>query len=57
MVKNLPEMLETRVQSQGQEDFLETRMATHSSNLGMQNSMGRQTWWATVHGSQRVRHD
>ena len=57
MVKNLPEMLETRVQSQGQEDFLETRMATHSSNLGMQNSMDRQTWWATVHGSQRVRHD
>ena len=31
MVKNLPAMLETRVQSLGQEDPLEKRMATHSS--------------------------
>ena len=33
MVKNLPAMLETRVQSLGQEDPLEKRMATHSSIL------------------------
>ena len=33
MVKYLPAMQETRVQSLGQEDPLEKRMATHSSNL------------------------
>ena len=33
MVKNLPAMLETQVQSPGQEDPLEKRMATHSSIL------------------------
>ena len=31
LVKNLPEMQETRVQSPGQEDPLEKGMATHSS--------------------------
>ena len=33
MVKNLPEMQETRVQFQGQEDALEEEMATLSSIL------------------------
>ena len=33
MVKNLPEMQETWVQSPGQEDPLEKGMATHSSIL------------------------
>ena len=33
MVKNLPKMQETRVQSPGQEDPLEKGMATHSSIL------------------------
>ena len=33
MVKNLPAMRETRVQSLGQEDLLEEEMATHSSTL------------------------
>ena len=33
MVKNLPAMQETQVQSLGWEDPLETRMATHSSIL------------------------
>ena len=33
MVKNLPEMQETWVQSLGQEDPLEKQMATHSSIL------------------------
>ena len=33
MVKNLPVMLETWVQSLGQEDPLEKEMATHSSIL------------------------
>ena len=33
MVKNLPVMQETWVQSLGREDLLEKRMATHSSIL------------------------
>ena len=33
MVKRLPTMRETRVQSLGQEDLLEKEMATHSSTL------------------------
>ena len=33
MVKNLPEVQETRVQSLGREDPLEEEMATHSSIL------------------------
>ena len=33
MVKDLPTMQETRVQSLGQEDLLEKEMATHSSIL------------------------
>ena len=33
LVKNLPAMQETQVQSQGQEDPLEKEMATHSSTL------------------------
>ena len=34
MVKNLPAMQETQVQSLGQEDPLEKEMATHSIILG-----------------------
>ena len=33
MIKNLPAMWETQVQSLGQEDALEEGMATHSSIL------------------------
>ena len=33
MVKNLPAMQETRIQSLGQEDLLEKEMTTHSSTL------------------------
>ena len=33
MVKHLPTMLETQVQSLGREDTLEKEMATHSSTL------------------------
>ena len=33
MVKNLPTMRETQLQSLGQEDSLEKEMATHSSTL------------------------
>ena len=35
LVKNLPEMKETQVRSLGQEDPLETGIATHSSILAL----------------------
>ena len=46
MVKNLPAMWETWVQSLGWEDPLEEGMATHSSRT----PMDRGAWWAMVHG-------
>ena len=57
MVKHLPAMQETRVQSLGQEDPLEKEMATHSSTLAwkipwMEEPVGLQSM-----GSQRVGHD
>ena len=50
MVKNLPAMWETWVQSLGWEDPLEEGMATHSSILAwrMQWSSLRVVWRATV---------
>ena len=50
MVKNLPAMQETWVQSLGWEDSLEKRMATHSSILAW-----RIPWTEEPGGSQRVR--
>ena len=50
MVKNLPAVQQTRVQSLGQEDPLEKEMATHSSILGLENPMDGGAWWATVRG-------
>ena len=50
MVKNLPAMQETWVQSLGQEDPLEDNMATHSSILIWRIPMDRGAWRATVHG-------
>ena len=50
MVKNLPAMWETWVQSLGWEDPLEEGMATHSSILGWRIPMDRGAWWAIVHG-------
>ena len=46
MVKNLPAMQETCVHSLGQEDPLETGMATHSSILAtiLENYMDRGAW-------------
>ena len=35
LVKNLPPIRETKVQSLGQEDSLEKGMATHCSTLGL----------------------
>ena len=54
MVKRLPKIRKTQVQSLGQEDLLEKEMATHSSILawkipsteepGGLQSMGLQSW-------------
>ena len=57
MVKNLPAIQETWVQSLGWEDSLEEEMATHSSILAWRTPMDRGAWQATVQGSQRVGHD
>ena len=57
MVKNLPAMWETWVQSLGWEDPLEDGMATHSSILAWRIPMDGGAWWATVHGVTRVRHN
>ena len=58
MIKNLPAMWETQVQSLGQEDPLEEEMVTHSSILAMEipgteepgglQSMGSQKSWAQL---------
>ena len=50
MVKNLPAMWETWVQSLSWKDPLEEGMAMHSSILAWRIPMDRGTWWATVHG-------
>ena len=50
MVKNLPAMQETPVQSLGWEDPLEKEMATHSSIPALGNPMDRGAWRTTVHG-------
>ena len=57
MVKHLPAMKETQVQSLGWEDLLEKEMATHSSILAwkipcMEEPGGLQSMWL-----QRVGHD
>ena len=51
MVKNLPVMQETWVQSLGWEDPLEKGMATHSSILAWRIPIDRGAWQVTVHGS------
>ena len=57
MVKNLPAMLETEVQSLGQEDPLEKGMATHSSILAWSIPWTEEPGGLQSRGSQRVRHD
>ena len=50
MVKNLPAMQETWVQSLGLEDPLEEVMATYSSILAWRIPMDRGAWQGIVHG-------
>ena len=57
LVKNLPSVLETRVQFLGQEDPLEKELATHSSILAWRIPMDGGPWQATVHGVARIKHN
>ena len=57
MVKRLPTMLETQVQSLGWEDLLEKEMATHSSILAWKIPWTEEPGRLQSTGLQRVRHD
>ena len=57
IVKNLPAMQETRVQSLGREDPLEKGMATHSSILAWKTPWSEEPGGLQSMGSQRVGHD
>ena len=57
MVKNLPAMLETWVQSLGWEDALEEGMETHSSILAWRIPWTEEPGGLQTMGSQRVGHD
>ena len=57
LVKNLPAMQETRVQSLGQEDSLEKERAIHSSILIWRIPRIEEFGGLQSVGSQRVRHD
>ena len=57
MVKSLPAMQETRVQSLGWEDLLEKGTATHSSILAWRLPWTEEPGMLQSMGSQRAGHD
>ena len=57
MVKNPPEMKETRVQSLGGDDPLEKEMETHSSILAWEIPRTEKSGGLQSMGSQRAGHD
>ena len=57
MVKCLPVMWETQVQSRGQEDPLEKEMATYSSTLAWKIPWTEESGRLQSMGSQKVGHD
>ena len=57
MVKHLPTMRETQVQSLGWEDPLEKEMATHSSTLAWNIPWTQEPHRLQSMGSQTVGHD
>ena len=57
MVKNLPAMKETWVQSLGQEDSLEKRVTTHSTVLAWRIPWTGEPGRLQSTESERVRHD
>ena len=57
MVKRLPTMWQTQVQSPGREDLLEMEMATDSNILAWKIPWTEEPGRLQSMGSQRVRHD
>ena len=57
MVKRLPAMRETQVQSLGREDPLEKEMATHSRTLAWKITWTEEPGRLQSMGSQRVGHE
>ena len=57
MVKSLPAVQETWVQSLGREDSLEKEMATHSSTLAEKIPCMEEPGRLQSMGSQKIRHD
>ena len=57
MVKSLPAMQETQIQSLGWEDPLEKEMATHSSILAQKIPWTEELGRLQFMGSQRVGHN
>ena len=57
MVKHLPTIRETQVQSLGREDPLEKEIAAHSSTLAWKIPWTEEHGRLQSMGSQRVRHD
>ena len=57
VVKCLPTLQETRVQSLGQEDLLDKEVATHSSTLAWKTPWMKEPGRLQSLGSQRVGHD
>ena len=57
MVKCLPAMQETQVQSLGWEDPLEKEMATHSSTIAWKSTWTEDPGRLQSMGSQRVGHN
>ena len=57
MVKNLPPVQDTQVQSLDREDPLEEEMTTHSSILAWRVSRTEEPGGLQSVGSQSVRHD
>ena len=55
MVKDLPAIQETWLQSLGQEDSLEKGMAAHSSILAWRIPMDKGAWPGMVHGVAKSR--
>ena len=57
MVKNLPAIQESQVQSRGQEDPLVKGMATHSRNIAWKIPSAEEPGRLQSMGSQRIRYN